>query len=119
MKAKHTPEPLNARFWAWINQSWVKLLLRPGETITVRRCRTTEEGWEASAVCWEYDGSVVTRTSDSCGCDCDGMIDRTSVSLCAVDELRCDMIDGISVPNWQKENSWQRDHAAEAADIRG
>lgn len=122
----------NARFWTWINDGWVKLTLRPGESLQWFTWNTHNEGWSSECVEWSLEDDVVTRTTETDGSDCDGRLSRSYIDECGIGELasvpamiQCEFDeewDGWKIdlsqpkrPDWQKVRSGQRDYAAEAA----
>lgn len=131
----------NARFWHWHRDGWVKLTLRPGQTIEHRMGGSTDEGWSHTSHRWtlahdwaEFPVPVVRCEALTESCDCDGRLDQGGCWVCPLDELQArDMADpeeagywqggelvtdpinqGILAPRWHREESWQRDYAAEA-----
>ena len=115
---------MNARFWQWTRNGWVKLTLRPGETIVLLDGGPTEEGWFREAIFFEHTGDGVTREAGFEALDCDGRLDRFDDSYCPLDALSardtfanyaCAENDGIFAPAWERQAASQRDYAAEAA----
>ena len=111
----------NARFWVWQNSGWVKLTLRPGESLTTGWWQQqTNEGWHQWVVTWTYDGLVVRRISADESRGCDGRLDRYGEDECAQGRLHswesCYREEGDpdGLPDWQKVESGQRDYSAEA-----
>lgn len=113
--------PRNARFWVWECGGWVKLTLRPGQSLSYAWFRTADEGWDSERVTWSHTGNAVECESDSSGADCDGRLDRSSLVSCPLAELQSDPVEadnsGRSIfrPNWERVSASQRDHFAEAA----
>lgn len=77
----------NARFWTWHNDGWVKLTLRPGQSLTHHVGGRTDEGWFSEATTWMHAVSEIVRENDSSGCDCDGPLYRHWRDRCCLDEL--------------------------------
>lgn len=117
----------NARFWHWHSPAdqWVKITLKPGQSLSWSQGGPCEEGWFRQSITWEYDidEGVVICTHDESGADCDGRYDRGFESHCLLDELQS--VPGVADwetgevlgpprPNWEKGRQYQRDHAAEA-----
>lgn len=118
-------QPPNARFWTWYLDGWVKLTLKPGQTLGYTRGGRHDEGWFRESVTWELaeDGSEVIRQSDSDGTDCDGRMSHSSTDSATRDKLRavdqfatypvaCNL--GIYRPAWSEVEASQRDYSAEA-----
>jgi len=114
----------NARFWTWENDGWVKLTLRPGQSLTYVAGGTHDEGWSRDYTEWRHDGNVVVCEYESDGADCDGRFQHGGVLECSLDSLATvPAYEGgtfagvvITRPDWQKAGfDWQRDHTAEAA----
>jgi hypothetical protein len=113
----------NARFWVW-HKGWVKLTLRPGQSISTYYSSRTDEGWASEEDEWEHDGEAVVRHWSEDGVDCDGRLSRSGVAFCTLANLRA--VDqfglfpepdnwGIFRPEWEHRSSRQRDYAAEVA----
>lgn len=109
----------NARFWAYVNDGFVKLTLtvaRP--SIEISTGGRHEEGWSRDYECWELSEQGVDRLHMSDGVDCDGRTSSTWRTFCAFDRLASfapfDPADPM-LPDWQEIKSWQRDYSAEAA----
>lgn len=115
--------PPNARFWVWECDGWVKLTLKPGQTLRYCYGGPHEEGYSYSEQEFEYDADemvVISRYTNNSR-DCDGPLDYRSESHCRIDELQAEPPDTDDPygprparPNWQKGESCQRDHYAEA-----
>lgn len=70
----------NARFWDWVNNGWVKITLKPGQSLSHHRHSKDEEGYSYEHTEWNYfvDGEdEITRNWISGGRDCDGEIRNT------------------------------------------
>ena len=114
----------NARFWTWWNGGWVKLTLRPRQTITLHRGWKHEEGWSEEIDVFIHEGGAVRNEHTESGRDCDGRLDRYSDFVARLDQLQndsayerwsCPENEGIYTPNWHKLTSSQRDEYAELA----
>ena len=125
-------EPPSARFWVWWNDGWVKLTLRPGQTLSHGYSGPTDEGWSSEHHNYEYDAETLCVTSHctSDGSDCDGRLTRYYDCECRVDDLHAvppPPLDEQAFcrrsirefwpmrPLWKKIGSSQRDYNAEAA----
>ena len=77
----------NARFWTFHRTAWVKLTLRPGQSLTARTFSRDDEGssWEMDT--WSHEGDDVLLKWGSGGTDCDGRVSRTGEGVCALDAL--------------------------------
>jgi hypothetical protein len=107
---------MNARFWQWIAGGWVRITLRPGQTLTRHTGGPTEEGWESETESWEHRGDHVAYGWERNGQDCDGLFDHGGKIACPLDRLTAgEGHDGTPIPAWERADRWQRDHAAELA----
>lgn len=127
----------NARFWAWINGDWVKITLRPGQTLEWTTFGRHEEGWHLSAHIWEFDAidQIVTESHYTDGTDCDGRTQTSNARHCHIERLsengqqtrveerwNWQSEDYVFVacrecpalPDWQEGESSQRDYYAES-----
>ena len=83
----HAEHP-NARFWAFINGSQVKITLKPGQYLEHHRHFRTDEGWASYGTTWEHEGDLIRRYWGSAAKDCDGRIITTGEDVCEIDLLR-------------------------------
>lgn len=126
----------NARFWEFINSSWVKITLKPNQTMQHYVAHPTEEGWYSRHITWEHTGESVACQLTVMSRDCDGRLDRYNDFECQLPELQArefwvqDQQDVARVPFWEIESElfeselllpcWieshcsQRDYTAEA-----
>jgi hypothetical protein len=114
----------NVRFWVYHNGSFVKLTLRPEQTIEFGTGGETEEGFSCSSESYHYDArrGVITCDCDSWGRDCDGRHSSHWGGSCVVgDEQRHELHDDNDTPvhrywgpRWREESRDQRDMTAEA-----
>lgn len=114
-----------ARFWDYINGSWVKLTLKPGQRIQHEQRGQHDEGWWIRQSAWVFDGNEVVSDTVDDGTDCDGRLSRGMKLACPVERLfsRIQTLPyapnmghgAIGLPDWAKIQSGQRDHTAEAA----
>jgi hypothetical protein len=109
---------VNARFWEYMNDGWVKLTLRPEQTLRHAQGGRDEEGWRVRAEAWEYDGTSVVGVYSTDGADCDGRFQTEESYLAWVCELMGRPAEeAIPVPRpvWRRCVVRQRDFTAEAA----
>ncbi len=107
---------MNARFWLWINDGWVKLTLRPGQTLAWASTRSTDEGWASEYECFEHDGAGVLSVCGTDGVDCDGRLETHREFYCPLECLKAHVADdGTFIPSWDRKPAYQRDHSAEMA----
>lgn len=121
---------MNARFWAWHNDGWVKLTLKPYQTLRHYHWHRTDEGWSSEFIEWQYTtndngDALIERRTENCGRDCDGRLDRYYNDWCYVSDLQGDDrshedwhrhgIDPRYTPAWQPGRCSQRDYEAEKA----
>lgn len=102
---------MNARFWIWWNDDWVKLTLEPNTTLQLYDAHETDEGYSFQSEFFEHDGDTLIRESTSGGRDCDGPIEYHDVSECHLSTL--DTCAEPQCPPWQRVKAWQRDTYAE------
>lgn len=107
---------MNARFWVWWNDGWVKLTLRPEQKLECGWRKPTDEGWSSYYESWEHDGSGVLCQSEDDGVDCDGRLTRNWEGYCPLERLSWVETDDLEVnrPAWERGNAYQRDYSAEA-----
>ena len=105
--------PPNARFWIWENDGWIKLTIRPSQTLKWWCGSDTEEGWSAHGCEWHLCGPHVYAYAWTDGVDCDGRLSAQAEFVCPVSELLYEG-DSPEAPNWERESASQRDYAAEA-----
>lgn len=105
----------NARFWQYINGSYVKLTLQHGQQLNWSNSEATDEGFSAEAYTWELDGEVVQMYHTTSGRDCDGRHSSEQDFFCFIDELYSWIgTDGHMMPMWELEDYMNRDYSAEA-----
>lgn len=115
----------NARFWTWENGGWVKLTIKPGQTLRWSDARQTDEGhcWEACE--WEHCGDYVECRYSCGGSDCDGPMEQYTDLECPLSELQARPPEPaapewgteeipVPRPEWRKVSASQRDYYAEA-----
>ena len=111
----------NARFWAFVNLSWVKLTLKPGQSLAWGTGGRTDEGYSAESSQWEFDGETVLEQWAEWGRDCDGGHERSGERHCTLDMLRAQEADATEYgarperPEWTDGAVECRDEYAEAA----
>ena len=64
----------NARFWQHVGGGFVKLTLRPGESMAWSRGGRDEEGWYREWKRWTHVGDGIVNEAGADGADCDGRI---------------------------------------------
>lgn len=98
----------SARFWTFENNSWVKLTLEPGQSLTWGKSARDEEGFSAEGNTWSHDGDRVLLQWSRSGRDCDGYVSEAGELQCSIAELASVPVligDGAEVvdrPDWQK-----------------
>lgn len=120
----------NARFWVWENGGWIKLTLRPGETLVWMHGGPHEEGYSYTVESWRHnvEAQIITSVSTTSSRDCDGP--HLDHRMCGVDILGLHARfpwngapkdsgivptpDGRGVPCWGKVARSQQDAYAEA-----
>lgn len=108
-----------ARLWLYINNDFVKVTLKPGQTINWYESHPTEEGYHFTQIAVEYDGEDVYLTEVDGGRDCDGQLEHTYKMGCSLANLRADPIDikmeTIPRPKWEHEPTRVYDQYAQLA----
>ena len=104
-----------------MNCGWVKITLKPDQSLTWIAGEMTEEGPSWQMERFEHVGTSIVNTSATWGSDCDGRHESHCSNEAAYHELSARLFssypDGeyYAVPIWHKLESGQRDHTAEAA----
>lgn len=116
-----TAAPRNARFWVYERGGWVKLTLRPGQSLEIYTGGPCDEGSHFESVRWVHEGSRVVCEYQTWGSDCDGRREYHSVRACKLGELKgmdhTDPESGerLALPTWERAEEGQRDYSAEEA----
>jgi hypothetical protein len=79
---------INARLWAWINGGWVKLTLKPQQSLSWGRARRTDEGHNTDWESFAFDGQYVIHNYGSYGRDCDGGYEHSETRRAFVTKLQ-------------------------------
>lgn len=106
------------RFWAFINNSMVRIAIHPGQTLHHSAFQHTDEGFERFSRSWTHDGRFVSESSYCRSRDCDGLYENWWERECEADRMAAVSnvhVPGHLLPEWRHLNSNQRDHSAEAA----
>ena len=108
------------RFWAYINDDWVKLSLRPFLYLRWSESHDTDEGWHRSSREWYHDGEKLTLDSVEDGADCDGRLTHTSemwadkiIPWKPPTEIESADSPTYLVPDWQEKNTKVYDQYAQ------
>ncbi len=117
----------NVRFWVWSGSAeggYVKLTLKPGQSLEWGYCERTDEGWASASTTWTHRGEYLTRESCSDGVDCDGRLstgyeDEAQEMAPQLDHFVSGQYrkDGPVLgwaPVWEDVSAFQRDYSAEA-----
>ena len=109
---------MNARFWTY-HHGWVKITLKPGQTLTISEWGRTDEGWSSSDETYTHDGEGVRLEWGTDGVDCDGRLSEDGESYlplasigiggCVEDEQE------VTYNDWLRGPKSKRDYSAEAA----
>ena len=102
--------PRNARFWVRANGDDVLLTLSLGQRLVHNEGGPDEEGYSFTQEVWVHGGEYVTDCWAQESKDCDGRLDRYNRSRTRVSDIPDD-----HCPEWENENSSQRDYSAEDA----
>ena len=111
---------MSARFWVFVNDSWARVTLKPGQTLSHHQGNPTDEGWSSESTTYHYaaSDSCVYRQTVTDGRDCDGRLTHWYADQANVDYLEVVPAYGepsIMRPDWSENKSGQRDYQAEAA----
>lgn len=115
-----TAAPRNARFWVYERGGWVKLTLRPGQSLQIYTGGPCDEGSHFESVTWGHEGNRVTCEYHTWGRDCDGRHEYHSFRACKLGQLKgmdhTDPESGerLALPMWERAEEGQRDYTAEA-----
>ena len=115
-----------ARFWIYVNNDYVKISLKPGQTLNWYTKEATDEGWSGEGLSFEYDADLVLvlRESVTEGRDCDGRIQYFDKAQCAIEDLQngndtFDMFEEhghiVQFPCWERVTSEVCDEQAQKA----
>lgn len=113
-------KPPNARFWTYERGGWVKLTLRPGQSLQLYTGGPCDEGCHFESVKWTHEGDRVTCEYHTWGKDCDGRHEYHSLRACKIGELKgmdhTDPESGqrLALPMWERADESQRDCSAKA-----
>lgn len=93
----------NARFWFWWNGSFVKLTLRPEQTLRFHTSKPTDEGFSYEINEFTHEVDRVLLRWESGGRDCDGTTTQAGKSAADLDKLAVTSHEehGIKTPDWQ------------------
>lgn len=123
---------INARFWVWHKEGYVKLTLRPGQSLSKYWSCPGDEGYAFGSEMWVHEGDRVVCSWWDRATDCDGRQDSDMRLICPLHELSSvqalryhglvysmplDLplpVDGVYKPAWELEDESQRDYSAEA-----
>lgn len=83
-------KPKNARFWVFHRGHWVKLTLKPEQTVNHGYSYDNGEGWswEASTYVYRANSGLIFHKWESGGSDCDGRHSTNGRRACHVEKLR-------------------------------
>lgn len=113
-----------ARFWEFINGTWVKLSLKVGQSVKHVHHSRDEEGYSLEVNRWTHaENGFVFNAFFMEGTDCDGRVTRGGELRCHVEKLKArervwhdpDPDAPKLIPKWEKVEAFNRDYSAEAA----
>lgn len=114
---------MNARFWDFCNGGWVKITLKPHQTLSWENYSNTDEGFSFIRQNWIHNDDMVSYVEYSSGRDCDGPTEYTLIQRARMCDLKSvpvyDYRKGrgkclFHKPIWSTIKESQRDHFAEA-----
>lgn len=115
----HDLGDMTARFWVWHNGGWVKLSLKAGQELRHDYIYPTDEGYRAESNTWVNESGCVRWCWHTQETDCDGRHADGGELVCKVEDLAKMMPawdnETIRRPEWNVEEKYSRDFAAEAA----
>lgn len=102
--------------WNDATNSLQRVILHADRPLTIESGGPTEEGYSYTTEHYEYHRAegVVTRETDTRALDCDGRLDRRSLSECPLSDLAAHEHNGTRFPVWRRVEANQRDYSAEA-----
>jgi len=106
-------KPDNARFWEWINDSRVKLVLKEGQLLEHESGGPTEEGYWYEYNSWYHAGDCIVRETYTRSRDCDGRWDTNQTDYCSIDLPHEGPEGEILYPKWVKQHSEVYDQFAQ------
>ena len=78
----------NARFWTYENGGWVKITLKPKQSLSFSHYSRDDEGHSYSNNTLTHTGKYVCNEWEQGGRDCDGRTSSSGVSVANLNELR-------------------------------
>jgi hypothetical protein len=115
---------LHIRFWVFVNDGFVRLSLKDGQSLKHSWFCRTDEGYDSARTRWTRDGDFITRDYETAGCDCDGPLNTSNTCRWTPSDgtfLASEYRDGKQVsfvdtpiPEWQKVCASRQDVYAEA-----
>lgn len=108
----------NHRTLAFGYGDWVKITLRPGQSLSMFAGHNHEEGFTCQAETYTLEDDIVRAELTTWGRDCDGRHESRDDSWCHVVDLRDTYPDEYAPhyrPTWNRGAFSQRDYTAEAA----
>ncbi len=106
---------INARFWEWINDDWVKITLKPGQVLEWSQGYPTEEGWHRESRLWSHEGKQIRYYGQTDGVDCDGRLTNNYEFVAKINELDTRVRGDYTLPKWTEVASSQYDQFAQMA----
>lgn len=127
-----TDRIITAHFWVFVNEGFVRLSLKDGQSIEHTTGGPTDEGYYHDCEKWTRDGEIIIREFVSWEADCDGRFETHSTPTAHIEELeRNEQYEAVQdddgwhmpesgriiclTPEWVRGRSGQRDYSAEAA----
>jgi len=108
---------MNVRFWQYL-RGWVKITLKPGQSLHWSRGGPTEEGWYRDSHTWTYrNDGIVKDAYVHDGADCDGRLTHTGEMFFLdtdANALDSECSPSGKCPKWLHGKRRQRDYSAEA-----
>lgn len=115
---KNTTENRTFRVWESLHGSYVKISVRPGQTLRWHRNWMGDEGPSWQYCVFIHEGDRLKMECGSGGRDCDGTVTHHSTLVASPEKLAARPAyrdSRLLLPDWETEERWQHDQFAEAA----
>lgn len=101
------PRGVPIRFKDSAHGGEVTLTIKPGQTLSHSEGGRTDEGYSYTGTTWKFERGELRCETYTEARDCDGRLDTGGVYF-------ANAIKANGFPDWTHEDSYQRDHSAEA-----
>ena len=106
---------MNVKFWTYHNGGYVKITLKPDQSLEHYDSWAHEEGYSWRGTKWTYSGQWVFCKWGYGGRDCDGRLDHSSEDRCHVSRLKDHVVevDPEPVQEWKHKRAYPDSRWAE------